>query len=294
MACSQEKEQSKESSITSTPDNNIVIDTSDQCDAREKGQLESQFVLDRYGDRLDWSELEVHLSMKERFRIIESVSEFFDFLDETERFEQIRGSLHYIHINGDSLVDVIYHGHSSGEMSWIVAFCQRADGTFEKWFHTYQDPISMTVERNLLKKLVIIDWACCADIENTLFEFDVADSLTMIGAYYFNDLTDMNGKVIEPIKFKVPVAEYNLRCTPAKDDSSEISMMDEVKGNVYGVLGGGQTGTAFKSSTDSTGRVWWLIETEPLDSLVKQYMGVGNSFKTSYIGWVSSRFLERI
>jgi len=107
------------------------------------------------------------------------------------------------------------------------------------------------------------------------------------------DWTDMDGTIIEPTKFKIINDTYFIRDSPKIDNDTENDRF-ETKGNSIGEFVKGQKGTAYKSSTDSTGRVWWLMESEPLDSLQNSYFYNENRVKASFIGWISSRYVERI
>jgi hypothetical protein len=102
----------------------------------------------------------------------------------------------------------------------------------------------------------------------------------------------MDGIDIKPTEFEIINEKYFVRDSP-KIDNETINERFESKGNIIGELIKGQKGIAYKFKTDSTGRKWWLVETEPLDSLGNSLFYNENKIKTKYIGWISSRFVKQ-
>jgi hypothetical protein len=103
----------------------------------------------------------------------------------------------------------------------------------------------------------------------------------------------MNGKNIAPTKFEITNNTYFIRDAPKIDNETENGRF-ETKGNSIGQFIKGQKGIAYKSRVDSTGRVWWLMESEPLDSLRNSYFYKDNDAKSSYVGWISSRYVKKL
>jgi hypothetical protein len=255
--------------------------------------IDSNFIVDKYEKKFDWSKIETEINETEKSRLIELLKTHYDYFLNSQFYkDDFAEKLHFADINNDNKIDVIFNGWSGGEPDIIRFFIQSENG-FDKWFEILQNPLEIRITNNRIDEIIAIDNGCCDAYQVTISKYKVSNKLNLISQTSYIDWTDMNGTIIEPAKFKIINDTYFIRDSPKIDNETENERF-ETKGNSIGEFLKGQKGTAYKSSTDSTGRVWWLMESEPLDSLQNSYFYNESKIKTSFIGWISSRYVERI
>jgi len=261
--------------------------------SKETSRIDSNFIVDKYEKEFDWSKIETEINETEKSRLIELLKTHFDYFFNSEFYkDDFEEKVHFVDINNDNKIDVIFNGWSGGEPDIIRFFIQSENG-FDKWFEVLQHPLELKITNNKIDEIIAIDNGCCDAYQVTISTYKVSNKLNLVSQTSYIDWTDMDGTIIEPTKFKIINDTYFIRDSPKIDNETENERF-ETKGNSIGEFLKGQKGTAYKSSTDSTGRVWWLMESEPLDSLQNSYFYNENRVKASFIGWISSRYVERI
>ena len=282
-------------SSPNTPQKNQLNKTSEQHQPEEhpRGSIKRSIAEELFPTTINWNKLEIELSEKERLNLIHAAKVSMQTtLDQTILEDSsLNHSYHILHLNEDALPDVIYHGWSGGEPLITIATLNQGDH-FNQWFSVMQTPLNLEFENNRLHKITINNPGCCANPVITVTEYLVSDTLTPIKRFAYLDFIDLEGTDMTPVKFTVTQEHYNLRCTPALDDTSEyyFGVMDF--GNIIGELHRGNRGIAYKSATDSTGRVWWLIATDPMETANDPYGSDDSEIPVQYIGWISSRYVE--
>jgi len=97
-----------------------------------------------------------------------------------------------------------------------------------------------------------------------------------------------------PKRFEIVNEQYKLRAQPIIDNTTEYYQL-ELTGNTIGILKQKFRGTAYASSVDSTGRVWWYV-------IIDKEFEVENSYidyqyyenRPHLIGWISSRYIREL
>lgn len=214
-------------------------------------------------------------------------------------------NFYFIHLNNDKFPDVIYDGPSGGEGDMVIIFINR-QFTIEKVFTGMQHIIDLKFEKNGLSSLGIYDPGCCAEtveIEkyyevDAKFHFkQIKQQAALSGMKTYDE--DEAGAVLfeKPVPFITLNADYALRYSPEisdlKPDIFE-SVGEIVKGNIIAQYPKGAKGIAWGYKKDITGREWWLVEMEPQRKLSFNKFWGNEEFPTSYCGWMSSRFVERL
>ena len=267
--------------------------SSESLTTNKASVIKNNFIVEKYEKEFDWSEIETEINDTEKSHLIELLKNHFDYFLNSEFYkDDFAEKIHFVDINNDNKIDVIFNGWSGGEPDIIRFFIQSENG-FDKWFEILQNPLEIKITNNRIDEIIAIDNGCCDAYQVTISKYKVSDKLNLISQTSYIDWTDMNGITIEPTKFQIINDTYFIRDSPKIDNVTENERF-ETKGNSIGEFLKGQKGTAYKSSTDSTGRVWWLMESEPLDSLQNSYFYNESKIKTSFIGWISSRYVKRI
>jgi hypothetical protein len=255
-----------------------------------------------------WGSVEKQVSKAEIDEFIkETPDEFGYYRQEVTNYhsynlDSLRLCLHFLDINGDNLLDVIFDGQSGGEPREIEIFINKGDG-YKKVFSDMQAISKLEWRDNRLSKLYIFDWGCCDDyvdygkIYQTVFDKTNVPDLVQIhqeASIHFGEKPDT--LLEKPTRFVVLNNNYNIRFAPIIDDTSGQIWDDErnrqFHGNIIGKLSKGAKGHALGKKTDSSGREWWYVEID------EEYFPVGFAFTkenekypTKVIGWISSRFV---
>jgi hypothetical protein len=259
---------------------------------KEKSVIESSFIVENYKTKFDWSKVEIEINETEKTRLINILKPHFDYFLESEYYRDVFNSkIHFVDINNDKKIDIIFNGWSGGEPD-IIRFFIQSENEFEKWFEVLQNPLEIKIIDNRIKEIIAINNGCCDAYQVTISKYQVTDKLNIISQTSYINWTIMDGIDIKPTEFEIINEKYFVRDSP-KIDNETINERFESKGNIIGELIKGQKGIAYKFKTDSTGRKWWLVETEPLDSLGNSLFYNENKIKTKYIGWISSRFVKQ-
>jgi len=104
---------------------------------------------------------------------------------------------------------------------------------------------------------------------------------------------------MNPVRFEIQNSPYNLRNSPEiitglKEDYYDYTPINEQ--NITASYKAGDKGTAYAESTDSTGRIWWLVvmDVKPTSGESLYYEGNNEFENYKPIGWISSRYVMRI
>lgn len=253
------------------------------------------FPPERYEKVFDFSPLEVSISAETRSEYVQQLAKLNEFLygDQASKEEQTDRGIHFLHLNGDALVDAIYHGFGGGEAPITVAYVQ-AEGGFGKWWEHYQTPVDLEFQDKKLTRLFILDQGCCDAYMESLLEYAVSDQLEAVRACSWVNFSEMGGEEMAPVRFEVTRPVYHLRDSPFIDNKTYDERLER-EGNVIASMTTGQRGTAYRKRTDSTGRVWWLVVTDPVETLSNSIFYYDNNYPkgvaSAYVGWMSSRFV---
>lgn len=265
----------------------------DSTNIKITGTQKSNFLIDKFEKKYDWSKIETKIDDAQKYRIVNKMKSQFDYFFDSDYYaKRFKEKLHFTDINNDNRIDVIFNGWSGGEPD-ITRFFIQTDNGFEKWFEVLQNPLDIKIVDNRINEIIAIDYGCCDSYQVTISKYEVTDKLNLVSQTSYINWTDTKGITIEPIKFEIIRDAYFIRDSPKIDNETENERF-ETKGNSIGEFVKGQKGIAYKSREDSTGRVWWLMESEPLDSLKNSYFYNETEMKSSYIGWISNRYVKII
>ena len=229
------------------------------------------------------------------FKVIEG-KPYPDF----ESIKEHKNEFHFLDIDGDGKPEIIYDGWDGSEGD-MVTILKKKDNQYIE-IQNFHGRI-VDIKRNQDKlKIITCDFSCCDeyidymesfDYNKTSQKFEISESLPLLS------LTELPNKFMTPIKFVIKNTPYKLRFSPKIITGLKGNEMpyDPINGeNIIAVYKSGDTGTAYAESKDNTGRIWWFVimdkKPESSESLFRE--GKNNFKNYKPIGWLSSRFVERI
>ncbi len=253
-----------------------------------------------------WKAVETKLPRSRIDQFINSVPDEFQYLRRREdrgNMDTLATRLHFLDLNGDGRLDVIFNGEGGGEgrVIWIY---MNIDGKYKAVLNEVQYVDKLEWRDNRLYRLYITNPGCCAENRNfnKIYQltYDKANQPMFIQMYQseFTAGTKFPDTLTQrPVRFEVLNDSYKLRSAPVIDDSSEQEWNAGRKpfvGNLIGKLAKGSRGWAFARVTDANGREWWYVEMDEEAYPAGLCLGKveDNAFPTKAIGWVSSRFVK--
>ncbi|MEQ9403369.1 MAG: hypothetical protein RIM99_07290 [Cyclobacteriaceae bacterium] len=209
--------------------------------------------------------------------------------------EEYLDHFHPVHINLDNDIDLIFNGPSGGESFSVKVYLNRNGklelvesdvGAIQNVTRKFPDaPLTMD----------FLQYGCCDDPINFLEQWTILHNnpRTVIRSskYYFMDETEFPESWNTMVKFKVTNTPYTLRATPEIINDKPLTYHYE-QGNKLAEYSDGDIGYAISSKTDETGRVWWFVSMNPPNEDGYSVYKIRRSEK--WLGWMSSRFLEKI
>jgi len=264
-------------------------------------QVDLFFPLIKWGTRYDWKSIEKTDNQLKQKLIDLNPSEFGYYRQNSEygpKLSDLSKDLHVIDLNNDGLNDIIFDGYSGGE-PFEISFFVNDGNTFRKIFTQYQGITKIEFQNKVLSKVYIQDWGCCSEylVTNSVYAFNKRLENQLVSkSKYFLDCELPKDFYESPIKFLVKNDNYNIRLNPFIDDISNTHGYDgePITGNIIGKLKKESIGFALGEKQDSTGRVWWFVAI-PDNYEILNTLFYDRENETSYkLGWISSRFVERI
>jgi hypothetical protein len=247
--------------------------------------------------RFDFSVIDT-LNKELKHELMEKVKDEFPFNSESKTWPQDSDDYyHFIDVDNDSDLDLIYDGWSGSEPMTIMIFLNK-NGIYVNVFTQFIDIENIEIKNHELKRMEIYNPGCCLAImaHEYVFEFKMGKDLLsayLTEHYIYHNETQIPKKYFEkPIKFEVANPQYELRITPQIDTSSNY-IPDESYGNRLRTYKTGDKGIALAEESDETGRVWWYVIMDNQEER-KYKMDNPDVYPAKYEGWMSSRFLKRI
>jgi hypothetical protein len=257
-----------------------------------------------------WRNVETILSKVRIEQFIKSCPNDFGYFRQHEHDldranpDTLATRLHFLDINGDGNLDVIFSGESGGEANLILVY-MNVGGKYKQVFSGEQYVDSLEWRDNRLYKIYIDDPGCCAEylVFKKIYQvsYDKANTPAFVQLHqseYVKGTDFPDSLWANPVRFEVLNDGYKLRFRPTVDDSSRQEWCDEppYTGNLIGKLSKGARGTAFARKTDATGREWWYVEMDeefyPAGQALRKTENI--EFPTKAAGWLSSRFVKVI
>jgi hypothetical protein len=243
-------------------------------------------------DIYDWYDC-IHPSndyvQKELSKIRKCFNEYVANIDTLDK------SLHFIDLNNDKRLDVIYAGTSGSAADFVVFLINNKNG-YKVLYEDYTNLRELKIENNRLVYYTILDLGCCAEyrrletkywIDKDLNRFQIYTRATTNYTEFPNTYFD------KPIKFVVTNDIYKMRSSPIVDDTSRITY--DTISNVTSTYLKSSIGYAWAEKKDNTGRVWWFVEMEPCNNQINSKLNyTADLLPIRNLGWMSSKYLNEI
>ncbi|WP_417265687.1 hypothetical protein [Brumimicrobium sp.] len=252
-----------------------------------------------FSKEVKWSEYPDQISKIEKRKRVDSIltSTTFRHL-ETNYIND--SSFHFIDLNNDAKIDLIYSGYAGYESDRILFYINN-NGVYELKAHYFGALQSLYFDKNGLNSFLINDYPCCAGYTHHYETYRFYPSKNRFGhidKIACNYFTHLPNQPKINLQFITTNDKYRLRSEPKIDNTihEENDRQFESIGNVIAEFPAGTKGVAIAEHIDSTGRVWWfvIIERDASPSFSIFHSGNNNEYPYKVSGWMSSRYLEQL
>lgn len=215
-----------------------------------------------------WSNVELPSTKEEKQSIIDFIYRKDSLLEcedwDSTSFENFLGYVHFVHINGDHLLDIIYSGEFCGEGALTYILVSKGNA-YEVVFEDFGEVQNISVKDKFLKDFCFIDVGCCDNISTTVSNCVAYDSVnnlrfdcnSFLDFYSGTDLPNMLLK--EPLSGTALVNRLRIRMSP-KIESLPYDENHEIYGNISGELDKGSHGIVWAEEKDIEGRTWYFMQ----------------------------------
>lgn len=297
FACSSEKNDKN----TTAPDSLAGLGMVDSVSKNQEVFEPIRFFV--YADTIDWRKFDTQVTDTYRKQITEKLKVHFDswayYYDDNEPYSEkkFKDCFHFMDLNADGKLDVIYGGFSGSEPDLVKIFLHK-ENQFVPVFEGYQELSALVFDANKkLTSFIILDFGCCDQYVEYETKYNVSDNFNIALNYQRARIVRTQApKTIwsKPIKFNTLNDGYALRSEPIKDDTATYLYGYSVEGNTVTKYPKNAKGLAWAEYKDKSNRVWWFVEMYPADNLKKNLIYRRDSLVSPRaLGWMSSRFLQK-
>lgn len=246
----------------------------------------------------DWQKIDVEIDQGTKDKIIHRVLQEPSFgRIKNIAFEYIADNFHFLDLNGDKELDVVYNGGYGGENEIIHLII-----TKNKEFIVSDPLFGLVTDFQVLEKqidLKIYDYGCCAQLVDVYSKYEVHfdnEKIEFKNLYAYSRIKETQNPedFTKEIRFEVQNDGYKLRAQP-EIITDYYGLPEEaiIDGNTLAIYPKSSTGTAIAEKMDQTGRLWWFVIMDNNYKPISSLFNNGNNTISGYkcAGWMSSRFL---
>lgn len=249
-------------------------------------------------DKQDWTLWEDSKVTSDFLTANKEILENFPYYDLLNSVEEHQSDFHLVDIDNDNINELIYNGWSGGEGELVIIY-KRINHKYIKQQVFFGRILDLKKSSTGIE-LVVLDYSCCAGYVDhvEVFRYNFVSKQFEI----INDIaklreTEIPSQLIKPIRFEIVNTPYYLRYSPEilTDLDKAYLDFDPIEGqNIAAIYEAGDRGIAYAESTDSTGRIWWLVIMDQLPDNDKYLYYEGNNDYEYYrpVGWISSKYLK--
>jgi hypothetical protein len=265
--------------------------------ASAHGQTLKQIITSKIppsnGDNIDWTNWEIKLDKSRKKDLLKKIvvedeySRSYIVIDYDDYIEKF----HIVDFNLDGLPDIIFYGTTPGLGDVFSDFFINRGDKLERIFTSVGSILSISPYNGYMPLALTVYSAYGDGIAAHLYS--ITPTISNNNGFSYQIQADIaintflkkpKEFLAKPIGFKTINEKYTLRTSP------------ELNGSELGVYPKNSTGIAIAESTDSTGRIWWLVIMSGEQPHIKKssiiYSGYHNIENYKILGWMSSRFTE--
>ncbi len=223
--------------------------------------------------------------------------EGWDEYDTHENYQRMLKGIHFVNINGDNNVDVIYCGEFQGEGTIIIMLLN--DGTkYSQCLREFGRPCKLVYEKNILKDMYIEHVGCCAETSTFLYRYSVqitGGKLKFTKEFESNILSysKLPKTLLNKIYVKnITLKKAHIRSSPLLKNYPYDDFLEQY-GNRIGVLTENTPVRVIAEQKDAYSNTWYFVEVEAKYKILKTTFYPENYFrklkkdKLCFVGWVS-------
>lgn len=251
--------------------------------------------------KFSWYAYEANFPIKEKKKIIQKLRKEFEVFFEVDKFEEnsfynLYECLHFIDIDNDSDLDMIFEGWSGAE-STIVKIFNNKKGNFTKCFEAFQQIGKIEFDKfKRIQFITILDRGCCAEFIRfeTRYKFDRNFNSSIVSQRVTtNNLSLPPNNFDQPIYFRTNFPIVNLREDSFVDDTT-LTMNETITGNKIATFPFNSKGKIWGEMLDSKGKTWCLVEMDYTTNITNNVTYSRDSIPNKLIGWMSKKNLKII
>jgi hypothetical protein len=249
--------------------------------------------------KFNWYAHEANFPIKEKKKIIQELREEFEVFFEVDKFEgnpfyNLYECLHFIDIDNDSDLDMIFEGWSGAEATVVKIFINKK-GNYTKCFEAFQQIGKIEFDKfKRIQFITILDRGCCAEFVRfeTRYKFDRNLNTSIVSQRVTtNNLSLPPNNFDQPIYFRTNFPIVNLREDPFVNDTS-LTMNETINGNKIATFPFNSKGKIWAEMMDSKKKKWCLVEMDYTPNLTNNVTYSRDSIQNKLIGWMSKRNLK--
>ena len=186
--------------------------------------------------------------------------QFNEYVANIERLDR---ALHFIDLNNDKKLDVIYSGTSGAESDCVI-FLLNNDNDYKILFEEYTNIRDLIFDGGKLVGYTGLDFGCCAEYVQKETKYKVTEDWNRSVVYQRVKVsyTGLPEKIFErSIRFEIKSDTLKLRATPIIDDKN-VFIYDTI-GNVVSSYLKDSKGFAWSEKQNDLGETWLFVEMDP-------------------------------
>ncbi|MCP4437865.1 MAG: hypothetical protein GY810_02895 [Aureispira sp.] len=252
-------------------------------------------------NQLDWGAYEEPVDTATRAKYVAQLDTSFWYIIDYgfEGFytkEEYYNSFHFLHLNDDNELDLIYEGWGGGEGTVVKAFINEGE-QMKFLFDNYQQLYDLQFdEKRCLKSFKVLDFGCCVPFDLLMSQYTIKNNTIELewGLSALSGLEEPKHFFRKAKKVKVAKPKVDMRYEPwiAPEDEPGYSGPLEVVGNKTALYNKGDKGVAYAETKDTIGNVWWLVEMEVPDTTDFNIMYKYSQKTYPVLGWINKNDLK--
>lgn len=258
--------------------------------------------------KFKWSDIEAKVSLTvkqvkaEKRKIVKALFKtgYFEQFDWDKNYlNRMRDSIHFVNINSDENIDVIYTGEYQGEGNITILLLNMGE-KYKSIFNENGKPCKFIYENNIIKRLFIVNEGCCASPDTYLFTYEFSNTVeglkfkTIFSSTIVTGSKMPNSLLSKPFIKNIVQKKVHLRSSPVLKNYPYDDFLIQY-GNRIGVLKENTPVKVIAEQKDNKGNTWCFVEIAAQYKIYNtvfyspEYFIKLKKSKELYAGWVHSK-----